>query len=163
MLLFSRNRSTSVKKIDEDTLRAVCSLRDNFIDAFLEITVRMPDLDIIKIKAKIQRDDIDSFPKDLEILQKAVGIRIGSGVLKIIKGLIGSEEGYGQPAFMLEECCQAVILVFTKDDLAIRTDDDDETIAFYRNMVRKNTRLLNRCAAFAPGSALVEGISGNKD
>jgi hypothetical protein len=25
-------------------------------------------------------------------------------------------------------------------------------------MVEKNTRLLNRCAAFAPGSSIVEGI-----
>jgi len=29
---------------------------------------------------------------------------------------------------------------------------------FYRDMVRKNIRLYNRCAAFAEGSPIVEGL-----
>jgi hypothetical protein len=51
-----------------------------------------------------------------------------------------------------------VILSFTKEQLKSRPDDIDESRAYYHDMVKKNIRLYNRCAAFAKGSSLVEGL-----
>ena len=61
---------------------------------------------------------------------------------------------------MVEECCHAVILSFTKEELinSPRPENDAEAIEYYANMVRENIRLYNRCAAFAPGSAIIEKI-----
>jgi len=81
-------------------------------------------------------------------------------MLKIIKGLAGEETECSQLIFMIEECCNGVILAFTKETiLSIPSPKEGtESKEFYAEMVRKNVRLYNRCAAFAPGSPLVEGI-----
>lgn len=59
---------------------------------------------------------------------------------------------------MVEECCHGVILAFTKDELLKSPRDKERVKEYYANMVKENARLFNRCAAFAPGSSLVEGI-----
>jgi hypothetical protein len=85
-------------------------------------------------------------------------------MLKIIKGLVGdSAADCKQLAFMVEECCHGVILSFTKDVLVSspRPKDKAKAREFYRNMVKENVRLYNRCAAFAPGSPLVKDVDPN--
>ena len=96
-----------------------------------------------------------------EVLRKVIGVRVGPSMLKIIKGLIGETDGcMRQLTFMVEECCHAVILSLTKDVLVSspRPMELDKAIGFYHSMVKENIRLYNRCAAFAAGSRLVEGI-----
>jgi len=83
---------------------------------------------------------------------------VGSGVLKIISGLIGEEEAYAELSFMVEECCHGVILTLTKQELGHAPLEPADGREFYRNLVLRSVRLYNRCAAFAPGSSLVEGI-----
>ena len=93
-----------------------------------------------------------------EALQRVVGIRVGPGVKKIIKGVMGESGIRKQLAFMVEECCGGVILSFTKDVLLKRPEGETKQREFYAKMVRENPRLYNRCAAYAPGSTLVEGL-----
>jgi hypothetical protein len=86
-------------------------------------------------------------------------------MLKIIKGLIGDHIECGQLRFMLEECCHGIILSLNKDILmsSPRPTDKEKAKEFYGNMVRENIRLYNRCAAFAPGSYLVDGIDPSEN
>jgi hypothetical protein len=55
-------------------------------------------------------------------------------------------------------------LSFTKDVLvrSPRPKDAAASRKFYADMVQENIRLYNRCAAFAPGSSIVEGIDPPK-
>ena len=160
ILKYSRNRCTSVQQIDDKTMRSTCRLQDTLIDAFVEIMVRLPDLEIASAMGEVSRTYQEECRKSDLSLQKVVGVRIGPGVLKIIRGLVGEETDCKQLAFMVEECCHGVILSFTKDVLlsSPRPEDKTEAKEFYANMVRENVRLYNRCAAFAPGSSLVEGF-----
>ena len=158
ILVFSRNRCTSVEQIDDNTMKSVCRLQDSTMDAKAEITVKLPDLEISSVRAEVNRSLQKECRKPMEVLQKIVGVRIGPGLKKIIKGLLGENFECGQITFMIEECCQAVILSFTKEELKARPDDVDESRAYYHDMVKKNIRLFNRCAAFAKGSSLVEGL-----
>ncbi len=160
ILQYSRNRCTSVERIDDQTMRSSCRLQDTLTDAFVEIMVKLPDLEITSARGEVRRTYQEECQGSDLSLEKVVGVRIGPGVLKIIKGLVGEETDCKQLAFMVEECCHGVILSFTKDILlkTPRPEDKDEAKAFYGNMVRENIRLYNRCAAFAPGSFLVEGI-----
>ena len=87
-----------------------------------------------------------------------MGVRVGPGVLKIIKGLIGDSTECKQLAFMVEECCHGIILTLTKDEIGKAPEDPEEAKEFYKSLVKENIRLFNRCAAFAPGSSIVEGI-----
>ncbi len=158
MLCFSRNRCTNVEQVDEHTLKASCRLQDSVTDCYVEIPVKLPDLEISHIKADIGRGGTELSSQDMFHLKKVIGVRIGPGVLKILKGLIGNEGRLEQLAFMVEECCQAVILYFTRDDLEKVPLDEDEERIYYNNMVKGNLNLYNRCAAFAPDSPFVEGI-----
>ena len=158
MLCFVRNRCTNVDQIDEHTLKASCRLQDSLTDCYVEVLLKLPNLDISNIKAEVVRGSMELSSQDMSYLKKVIGVRIGPGVLKIIKGLIGNEGRLEQLAFMVEECCQAVILYFTRDDLEKVPLDEDEERIYYNNMVKGNLNLFNRCAAFAPGSSFVEGI-----
>ena len=160
ILSFSRTRCTTVEEVDEHTLRSCCRLQDTLTEAFVEILVGLPDLNIISIRGEVTRTYLKECRGPTDYLQKVVGVRVGPGVLKIIKGLIGDEEHCRQLAFMVEECCHGIILSFTKNVLVTspRPKERGKALEFYANMVRENPRLYNRCAAFAPGSAVVEGV-----
>jgi hypothetical protein len=159
---FSRNRCTLVEQIDERTLRSSCRLQDTLTEAHVEITVRLPDLEITGATAAFRRTPAGACRELNDALAKLTGVRVGPGMLKIIKGLVGEKTTCSQLAFMVEECCHGVILSMTKDSMGQRPADLELTSQFFAEMVRQNTRLYNRCAAFAPGSSLVEGIEPPK-
>jgi hypothetical protein len=60
--------------------------------------------------------------------------------------------------FMVEECCNGVILAFTKEVLLSAPQDKWGEKKYFENRVRTNPRLYNSCAALAPDSPLMEGI-----
>jgi len=158
ILIFSRIRSTFVEQVAENKLCAVSQLTDTVTEAMAEIVVRTPELEIVDTKATIVRATFRPPTDAAELAARVRGVRIGPGMKKIIRGLIGDTQETRQLAFMIEECCNAVILSFTKDVLLQTPEDKRGEKDFYRNMVKENIRLYNRCAAFAPGSPLVEGI-----
>ena len=88
-------------------------------------------------------------------LGNLINVPVGSGMLKIIKGLLGESEQVHQLTYMVEEACHGVILSLTKKVLLKAPDDVDGKMAFYSDMVQKSIRLYDRCAAFAKGSPLV--------
>jgi hypothetical protein len=158
ILKFQRNRCTSVNRMDETSLLSSCHLQDTLTDACVEITVRLPDLEITDVRGEVRRTWQEECKNADDALKKILGVRIGPGMLKIIKGLMVEATDCGQLAFMVEECCHGVILAFTKDELLRAPEEETAQKDFYANMVKQNIRLYNRCAAFAPGSSLVEGI-----
>jgi hypothetical protein len=158
ILFYSRNRSTSVEQIDEQSVRSSCRLQDTLTDALVEVTVRIPDLEVTDVIGEIRRSAGEEEINVAEALRKVIGIRVGPGMKKIIKGLIGDSKTEQQLGFMVEECCNGVILTFTKDVLLHAPKDKLKEREYFENMVRSNPRLYNSCAALAPGSPLVEGI-----
>ena len=161
-LSFTRNRSTSVEQIDAQTLRSTCRLQDTLTDATVTIEVKLPDLEIIAAQGRFKRTCRQGCSDIAGALPKVIGVRIGSGMLKIIRGLIGEATSCQELAFMIEECCHGVILAFTKDTLVAVPETEPEKTAFFAQMVKDNIRLYNRCAAFREGSSIVEGIDPPK-
>jgi hypothetical protein len=143
-------------------MKASCRLQDTLTDALVEITVKLPDLEITDVSGSVHRTYETACLGQEAALRKAIGVRVGPGMMKIIEGLLGDVTECGQLAFMVEECCHGIILSFTKDVLLTQPQDRADEKAFYQDMVRQNIRLYNRCAAFAPGSDLVEGIEPPK-
>ena len=158
ILCFSRNRCTAVEQMDEQTMRSSCYLQDPLREASVEILVKLPDLEITSAGGKMMRSvggekiDVD------ESLQKVVGIRIGPGLRKILRGVMGESAIHKHLTFMVEECCNGVILAFTKEVLLSARLDQWKEKEYFENRVRTNPRLYNSCAALAPGSPLMEGI-----
>ena len=158
ILCFSRNRCITVEQIDEQTMRSSCRLQDTLTDALVEIRVKIPDLEVMEVSGEIRRSTGPEVVNVVDALRKVIGIRVGPGMKKIIKGLIGKSETEKQLGFMVEECCDGIILTFTKDVLLHAPKDKQSEREYFENMVRANPRLYNSCAALAPGSPLVEGI-----
>lgn len=94
----------------------------------------------------------------MDALDKAIGVRIGPGMTKILEGLVGEDFPCPQLLFMVEECCHGIILYFTKDELEGVPDDPEGAREFFARMVRKSIRLYNRCIAFSPKSPITRGI-----
>ena len=157
LVCFNRNRHTAIEFIDQDTLRSVCQMQDTLTDARVQIKVRLPALEIIDAEGRFDRCHRSECRDIDHALKKVRGVRIGSGMIKILRGLLSEATECKELAFMLEVCCQAVIIGLTKDFLARCPDDPDQAFAFFRGMVKKNTRLLNRCVAFAPGRTFRTG------
>lgn len=161
ILKFSMNRCTSVEQVDQNTLKSICRLDDTFTRASVEILVRLPDLEIVHAGGRFRHEWLELSDPN-EALQKVLGVRVGSGMLKIIKGLVGEGENLTQLTYMLEECCHGIILALTKDILIHCPKDEKGKLEFFAKMAQDNIRLYNRCAAFAPGSRLIEGIEPPK-
>ena len=156
---YSRNRCTTVQESSRNSLLSLCRLQDTLTEAWVEIRVALPDLNITQAKGEIARcpfaQPLDPDP----LLERIVGVRVGPGMLKILKGLIGHEPDKAELCYMVEECCEAVILSMTKPILARAPREPMDSSAFFSKMVRKAVRLYNQCAAFKPDSPLVEGMT----
>lgn len=143
-------------------MKSSCRLQDTLTDALVEVIVKIPDLEVMGVSGEIRRSMGEEEIQVVDALKKVIGIRVGPGMKKIIKGLVGKSEIEKQLAFMVEECCEGIILTFTKDVLLHAPKDKLKEREFFENMVRSNPRLYNSCAALAPGSPLVEGIKPPK-
>jgi hypothetical protein len=84
-------------------------------------------------------------------------------MVKILKGLIGEREEAEELIFMTEECCQAVILSFTKGELDGAPKEPEKGKEHYMRLLKESPRLYDSCIAFAPGSPLVEGFHSDDD
>ncbi len=155
ILCFSRIKNIYVEQIKEDLLSSTCYLKDNLKEIMITVTVELPDLEIKKAEGKIKnRGRFEDIKRT--VFDGIIGKRIGPGIFRIIKESVKTDES--QIQMMLEECCRGIILSFTKEDLlnSPRPEDDEEAIKYYAEMVKKNVRLLNRCAAFSEGSRIIE-------
>jgi hypothetical protein len=128
------------------------------MDALVEIKVKMPDLELTDVRGEVHRSDRAISAEALESLRKETGIRIGPGLLKIMKGLVGEREDMAELLNMLDECCQGVILSFTKDALEKAPEDRGKAEEYYAGLLKENVRLYDSCIAFAPDSPLVKGM-----
>ena len=158
LLCYSRNRATSVEQIDDKTLVSTCRLQDSLIDAEVTLFIRLPELEIMRAQGTVTQRNGTACRGVGSALERVAGVRIGAGMKKIIRGLVGEATDCLELAVLIEECCHAVILAFTKDMLGQVPADLPREKDFFANMVRENIRLYNSCAAFAPGSPIVEGI-----
>ena len=157
-LCFSRNRCTSVEILDEQTLVSTCALQDSLTEATIRLRVQLPELEITHAEGAFSRSHGSACVDVAPALSKIAGVRIGAGMKKIIRGLIGEITDCQKLPLLVEEACHGVILAFTKDMLELVPKEAEQEKDFFTQMVQKNIRLYNSCAAFAPGSPLVEGI-----
>ena len=158
VISFSRSRCTTVEELADGIMTCTCRVTDNLMDARVQIQATLPELEIRAVNSRIDRWETAGTKAAEDRLQNLLGMRIGPGMLKIIRGLMGDDPACIELAYMFEECCQGAILRLTKDELNGAPVDPDNSRDHYAKMVKKNTRLYNRCAAFADGSSILEGI-----
>jgi len=128
------------------------------MDACVEIWVKIPDLELVDVKGEIRRSDLGGQIGAIHDVERAIGSRVGPGIKKIIRGLIEHSPHAEQIATLFDECCNGVILSFTRDVLVHVPKDRAGEKESFAAIVRANPRLYNSCAALSADSPLMAGV-----
>jgi hypothetical protein len=158
LISFSRSRCTTVEESSDGIMTCICRITDNLLDGRVQIQAALPDLEIMKVESRMDFSRMAGMAAARKRLQNLLGVRIGPGMLKIIKGLMGDDPACVELGFMAEECCHGAILSLTKGALKKAPLEPGDSRDHFSKMVQKNVRLHNRCAAFADGSTLLDGV-----
>ena len=158
VLCYTRNKNVSVLPLAEDRLRVTNRLDDTNYAAEVEIEVTVPDLEIVSAHGRVERSFNEPCAEAVTLLEKAVGLRVGSGLTKLIDSLIGESQGCMVLANLLFEACDAVILSFTAQQMGMADQlGDEQREEGLLQMVQMNPRLLNSCIAFDENGPLLKG------
>ena len=157
-LCYTRNKHVSVLPLGEDRLRVSNQFKDTYLSAEVEIEVTVPDLEIVSSRGKMERSFNEECRDAVALLEKAVGLRVGSGLTKLVDSLIGESHGCMVLANLLFEACDAVILSFTAQQMAMADQlEEEQREEGLLQMVQMNPRLLNSCIAFDENGPLLRG------
>ena len=156
---FLRNKVVEVEPQSDGSLAVSWRLTDDLLKAEINLTVRPPDLEITTAAAVLDRLVPRTWSNAPELIKKIEGVRIGSGLRKIVKGLLDGSQGCPILAQAVLECSNAVILHFTRPGLQAgeQLDGQDE-LNFLREMIRNNPRLVRSCVAFQDDSPIMKGL-----
>ena len=95
-----------------------------------------------------------------ELIKKVEGINIGSGLRKIIAGVLGGPDGCEVLVHAVVESATAVILHFTRPGLQLGESlTADEQLAGTQAMLQSNPRLIRSCVSFQDESPLMQGLN----
>ena len=159
---FMRNKLVEAEPLGEDAVAVHWRLTDDLVDVEMSLTFALPDLEITAAAAEVRRSLFRDGTDAETALGKAVGVRIGPGLRKIVRGLVGGPGGNIDLTEGILECCNAVILHFTLPGIeageVYRDAPEEQRIAHMREMVKANPRLPRSCIAFADDSPIMAGL-----
>jgi hypothetical protein len=156
---FLRNKVVEVEPQSDGSLAVSWRLTDDLLKAEVNIRVQPPDLEIVEAEAKLDRLVPRAWSSAPALIKKIEGVRIGSGLRKIVGGLLGGPQGCPVLAQAVLESSNAVILHFTRPVLQAGEQlADDEQLNFLREMIKNNPRLVRSCVAFQDDSPIMQGL-----
>jgi hypothetical protein len=159
MLRFLRNKVVEVEPQPDGSIAVSWRLTDDLLHAEVNIRVQLPDLEIVEAEAALDRLVPDAWSGASELIKKIEGVRIGAGLRKIVRGLVGGPQGCPVVDQAVLESANAVILHFTRPGLQVGEDlNHDEKLAFLKEMVKSNPRLVRSCVAFQDDSPIMQGL-----
>ena len=86
---FLRNKVVEVEPLPDGSLAVSWRLTDDLLKAEVELTVRPPDLEIVAAEARLGRLPLQAWSSAPESIKKVEGVRVGPGLRKIVRGLLG--------------------------------------------------------------------------
>jgi hypothetical protein len=159
-LQFLRNKVVEVELRSDGNLTVSWRLTDDLLKAEVRLIVQPPELEIIKAEVWLERYPPLTCQDASERIKKVEGVSIGSGLRKILAGLLGGPGGCSILMDAVFECCNAVILHFTRHGFEARwaITDPDQRLAASRERIKANPRLIRSCIAFQDDSPLMKGL-----
>jgi hypothetical protein len=160
-LKFLRNKVVEVEPRPDGDLAVSWRLTDDLLKVEVRLVIQPPELEIIKAEAWLERFPPLASQEASERIKKAEGVSIGSGLRKILAGLLGGSEGSSILLDAVLECCNAVILHFTRPGIEMgeAITDPDEKLAASRANIKANPRLIRSCIAFQDDSPIMQGLN----
>ncbi len=159
ILSYVRNKHATALDGPDGTVMARALVEETSFAARVEMLVSVPGLEITSVEAAVDRCFAGRCRDAVPLVKKAVGLRVGPGIIKLVNGEMGGTGGCSRLADLILECCEQVILRFTVDPLKpIMEKQGEEMVEAYKEFLARNPRLVNSCIAFAEGSPLREGV-----
>jgi len=156
---FLRNKVVEVEPLSNGSLAVSWRLTDDLLKAEINLQVQPPDLEIVEAEAKLERLVPRAWSSAPELIKKVEGVRIGGVLRKIVKGLLGGENGCALLAQAVLECSNAVILHFTRPGIQMLEGlKDEEKVSLTREMLKTNPRLIRSCVSFQDDSPIMQGL-----
>ncbi len=157
---FLRNKVLEVEPQADGNLAVSWRLTDDLLKMNVQLLVQIPEMEIIEADAVVSRFPPQGCLNASELIKKTEGINIGSGLRKIINGLLGGSDGCSLLVDAVLESSNAVILHFTRPGIEIMeavTDPEDRQKGF-QAMLQANPRLVRSCISFQDDSPLLKGL-----
>jgi hypothetical protein len=165
ILDFQSNHLTTVEMIEPTLWRIRARTDDNLFSAEVLLDVKLPALDILHARLSVKRDVL-GLPRDFSLAEeKLLGVRVGPGMTKIVRGLVGTEAGSERMAELILEAMEMLVNALTAPELRKamniggRPFEGDATISEVPlndvvigeetvRLMAANPRLKDSCAAF---------------
>ena len=161
---FLRSKVVEISPLPDGCLAVSWRLTDDLLKAEVNLTVQPPDLEIVQAEVLLDRLVPREWSTAAHLIKKIEGVRVGGGLRKIVQGLLGGPTGCSVLVHAVLESANAVILHFTRPVVqAGESLDGDKKLAYLREMVQNNPRLVQSCVAFQEDSPIMQGIKGDKE
>ena len=159
ILRFLRNKVVEVEPLSDGNLAVSWRLTDDLLMAEINLKVKPPELEIVEAEARIERVPPKAWLSAPQLIKKVEGVRVGGGLRKIVRGLLGGPEGCSLLVYAVLEAANAVILHFTRPGIqAGEKLDEEERMAMAKEMIKNNPRLIRSCVAYQDDSPIMQGL-----
>ena len=167
ILRFLRNKLVEVEPLPDGNLSVSWRLTDDLLKVEVHMIIQVPDMEVLEAEADMGRFLPKGGEMASELIKRIEGINIGSGLRKIVGGLLGGENGCAVLVNAVIESANAVILHFTRPGIQMgeAITDADEKLTNLHAMLQFNPRLVRSCICFQDDSPIMQGFSlqGGKD
>lgn len=117
ILDFQTNHLTTVEMIEPTLWRIVARSDDNLFSGEVLLDVKLPALDIRRARLNVKHDLLGLTP-DLSLAEeKLIGVRVGPGMTKIVRGVVGGQEGSERMAELVLEAMEMLVNALTVPEL----------------------------------------------
>ena len=165
ILDFQSHNLTMVEEIDSGLWRITLRADDNLFSATIILDVKAPVLDIRSATLSVDRDVVGLIPDLSGAENRLVGVRVGPGMTKIVREVVGGPSGSDRVAELTLEAMEMLVNSITVPELRKAAEQGGVEPASYGDdsvsslndrvigldMIRKlaaNPRLKDSCAAF---------------
>ncbi len=158
---FFRNKVVEVEPLSSTELAISWRLTDDLLKLEVKLKVQIPEMEIIEADATAERFPPETCRDAAEKIKMVEGITIGGGLRKIVKGILGGEEGCSLLVDAVLESANAVILHFTRPGIQIleSVTDPEQKLEGLQAMLKSNPKLVRSCISFQDDSPIMKGLN----
>jgi DUF2889 family protein len=158
---FFRNKLVEVEPLSPTELVVSWRLTDDLLKLDVTLKVQIPEMEILEADAEVGRMPPENCKDAAEKIKMIEGITIGGGLRKIVRGILGGEDGCSLLVDAVLESANAVILHFTRPGIQIMESltDPQQRLEGFQAMLKSNPKLVRSCISFQDDSPLMKGLN----